>query len=249
MAIHCEDMFAQSSTLDNLTKLISPKKSLIGIDPANVLDLGEINGSKKRILLPNSGSIPNSSAQISAEDLIKSNMMTTDLIDMARQYGLSGSVDLNIKGATSFQTTFEEIISKIKTNGYESLSTYEIHALTDELQNLFDGNPQFRASVEKYIKQNNSKFRNIYNVVEFLKLKATPSLKKYNMQIEDHAIMRMLDRSALAIPDSSGKCLSLDELFGEIVKNAKQGKTNFTIGSQEFELIIDGNTIKTIILK
>lgn len=249
MAIHCEDMFAQSSTLDNLTKLISPKKSLIGIDPANVLDLGEINGSKKRILLPNSGSIPNSSAQINAEDLIKSNMMTTDLIDMARQYGLSGSVDLNIKGATSFQTTFEEIISKIKTNGYESLSTYEIHALTDELQNLFDGNPQFRASVEKYIKQNNSKFRNIYNVVEFLKLKATPSLKKYNMQIEDHAIMRMLDRSALAIPDSSGKCLSLDELFGEIVKNAKQGKTNFTIGNQEFELIIDGNTIKTIILK
>ena len=249
MAEHCTPIFKESSTIYNLFNLVSPKNSLIGIDSANILDLDGINGSRKRILIPCSNSMPKSTAPINAEDLIKSNMMTTDLIDLALSYGLNGDVKLNIKGAEPFKTTYESIISKLKTNGYESLSTYEIHALTDKLEIMYNKNPNFKKSVEKYIKQNNAKFRMIYDCVEFLKLKASPSLKKYNMKIEDHALMRMIDRNAIAIPDSSGKCLSLDELFGEIAKNAKQGKTNFTIGNQEFELIIDGNTIKTIILK
>ena len=249
MAANCEDMFRTSSALKDLMDLLSPKTSLVGIDSAYVLDFGKINGLNKKVSFPESGNIPKSTVSFNAEDLIKSNMMTADLVDMAVPYGLSGPVSLNIKNADAFETTFEEIISKIQSNGYESLSTYEIHALTDKLKNMYKSNGQFKNLTDKYLKQNNAQFRKIYDCIEYVKTKTKPDLNKYGMKIDDHAIMRMIDRNAFVIPDSSGKCLTINELMSEIAKNAKNGNTNFTIGYQEIELIVDGNTIKTIILK
>ena len=239
------------------------------VSPDDVVDLGVINGRSNCVLYPNPTSIPKSSIPRGMEttvieDLIKSNMVTKDLIDIILDS--DGAISLpkeknmrivNISGdkKIDFNVSVDpnEIALKLKNNGIDSLTSHEIHVLTDCLSDLYSGknsNVDFQKLVNNYYKNNQSGINNIYSFVQHLKNQSSRITAKYNVQIEDHAFMRMLDRNLLSVTDNKTlKILSFEDLINLISKSAKDGITeiNGYNGTAGIKLIIKNVNGKIII--
>lgn len=260
MAIHCSEMFTKKEAGKELEAIISmaQQDTYSVLKPEHVADLGIINGEPKKIIFPNSQAAKNMAAVApDAQALIKSNMITLDLYSIAREQGLLQPEDITfkIKNADGYVTQLSSICDKLDKDGFKSLTTYEIHALTDKFSSMYDKNPDFAKAVNKYIKNNKTNITTIYQYIACMQMKGQKVLSKYNVSISDHALIRMLDRNAVSIFDTTQcRYLEFEEVLEQIAKAAKNStkeKVQFKIGNTPIELILEGENfdkIRTVIL-
>lgn len=251
-----------SDNLDYIYKHIveNPVSEMISAD--NILDLGIINGQRKKVILPNSTSMPVSSVEIKPLDLIKSNMMTEDLVNLAEgKFPLPERLSIDIKTPNSekFSMSFatSDLIEKLKNFGIDGLSSNEIHSLTDMFSDMYRTNPKFAKSVNGYINnsKNLPKFRKVYDCIEYLKRRAENVLKGTNIEIEDHAFMRMIDRNMLTVTDNNTLSLLNFEDFIALLKDnvLKSSKNELRItginGSDGLKVLLTPNKNGKIIIE
>lgn len=221
----------------------------------NMMELPvDINGQEKCFIFPNSTTVSHINSDVNFETLIKSNMITTDVIDIAQSNGikLPSKIKCTLKDAngSNFDFIFDTntVLAKIKNEGYDSLSSREIHALTDALKDLYKSNSTFKAKVNgnKSLVQ---KSKVIYDYVGYLKQKAQSALRNTNVVIDDHAYMRMIDRNLASVVDNStGAIVDFDNY---ITMLAKQAETASSKGSKDAVLkgVEGSNGIRMIINK
>ena len=224
-----------------LNTINSIQKNIIGYQFYNPSDIAEItiNGKTKKIFFPNADQIkPTQLPANIADDLIKSNLLTMDIINKLDQFNIelpaTGHSNLPVssgqtKSVLKIKYSIQDLIDKAKSQGIDSLSSHEIHVLTDCFDTLYRStkDPQFIKLVNSIIndKNNNQHLRLIYAHINKMKELAQPILKKYKVQIEDHAYMRMLDRNLISVADHhNNRMLSFEEfieLLSSKVKNTR----------------------------
>ncbi|MCD7878589.1 MAG: hypothetical protein LUG16_01490, partial [Candidatus Gastranaerophilales bacterium] len=163
--------FKQNGIIENNISTIYSSATDSGfsaINPDNIVDIGEINGKNKKIFFPDGTTVSHVKSDINSSDLIKSNLMTMDLIDLCTKNNIElpdGKIRITPEygDAIKLDVSIQEIAEKAQNSGIDSLSSQEIHALTDTFDNMYNDNSSFKKQVENYIKQNQSKFNNIYN--------------------------------------------------------------------------------------
>ncbi len=223
------------------------------VSPENIIDLGIINGQRKRVLFPNATSVPKATYVVNADDLIKSNMITTDIIDIASQTGvkLPETVEIKIKRVPNVEEEMlvsinpMKLIERVNKFGIDNLSSHEIHALTDMFSDIYKKNNKFAKALDKYLKQSKN-VSQIYNYVQHLKTLAAKELRDGKVKIEDHAFMRMLDRNLVTVTDNNTSQLLSFEQFIKLLKeialeNGKGGKWQITgiNGFDAIEIIVE----------
>lgn len=199
---------------------------------------------------------------VELKTLIESNMLTKDLIDNPEFMSyikenkeiskLLSTSKINYETPAGelvkIKTDFIKLADKANKQGVDSLSSNEIHSLTDGLASVFEyihsNNPAF---ADKLIKSFEQKGENIYSVVQNMKSsllntsKAEINPKNGLLNIDghefkDHFFMRMIDRNLSNLTDnSSEKIFTLDEVVSMIsskvnrLPNEKAGNFNFGI--------------------
>ena len=195
---------------------------------------------------------------------IKSDLMTMDLINAIKnnefkipeKYQQCSSKVPTKDGTIELKFNTNELINKATDpkKGFSTLSSHEIHALTDTFLKLYVYNGSFR-ELSKSILGKSESAKNIYGHVVYLQEIAERILKPRNMKIEPHAIMRMLDRNMVLIADNkNGKMLSFEEGLTLLADKAKTSKANkdgeFFIHGKErkadelISILANGSTIK-----
>ena len=180
---------------------------------------------------------------------IKSDLMTMDLINAIKnnefkipeKYQQCSSKVPTKDGTIELKFNTNELINKATDpkKGFSTLSSHEIHALTDTFLKLYVYNGSFR-ELSKSILGKSESAKNIYGHVVYLQEIAERILKPRNMKIEPHAIMRMLDRNMVLIADNkNGKMLSFEEGLTLLAEKAKTSKAN-----KDGEFFIDGKERK-----
>ena len=224
----------------------------------------DINGETKSFIY--SGQLGNGSLKPpvignnEVKTLIKSNMVTMDLLEnkeflsfMKKESMQKLLKDSKINYETPVgelvkeKVDFFELVDKAINNGINSLSSNEIHSLTDGLSTVFDALPKdVQAKFSSLLEEKGTK---IYSVVQDLKDSLTKSCKGNinkkngllqvgNVEFEDHFFMRMLDRNlANVVDNNTGELLSLDKFMSVIIKKAQSLKPQKT---GNFTMNIDG---------
>lgn len=208
------------------------------ISPNDIVDLGIINGRTKKVLFPDAGTVP--SAKIPKgqqteimKDFIKSNLLTKDIADIIAENGtvtLPQKHTIRIVPSANSQPIIVEInpndlLKQLRENGIDSLSSHDIHALTDCFKSLYAKNKNFQTLINKNIKLTDAKYKNIFNYLAHMKGMADSVLAGTNVSISDHTFMRMLDRNMISVTDNSTlKLLSFKDFIKLLAENAAQGK-------------------------
>ena len=219
-----------------------------------------INGERKTFIFKDATSIPSTQhANIDYDLLIESNMITTDLLDEASKYIGKGEITCKTNGIPGvsnekFGVDFAKILGKIdpENPSLSQLSTREVHGLTDTLRTLLDpkkGNPKFIKAVTNndILKQ---KCNRIYDVIDYLRREATNSLVGTNVEISDHAFLRMIDRNLTSVVDNStGDVLDFSSLISLLAKNAQKNIDTIPLyeGSAGIKMILKRNGNKIVI--
>lgn len=199
------------------------------ISANNLIDTGvEVNGKRKYFIFPGGTTIQSSGREIDMETLIKSNMVTSDFIELAQKNGinLGETASKSLGKGKKYTFNIAEIIGKAQTEGYDSLTSFETHTLTDTLKDLYKN-----GSFDKAISSDSSlktKARKLASCVDFLKSKAQSVIKQsgLNVEIGDHAYLRMIDRNLASTVDlSTGQVVDYEGLIRLISKAASEGKT------------------------
>ncbi len=236
------------------------QQDIVGFQYYNPNDIAEvtINGKTKKIFFPNADKItPTQLPDNIADDLIKSNLLTMDIINKLEQFNIelpaTGHSNLAIssgknKSVLKIKYSIQDLIDKAKSKGIDSLSSHEIHVLTDCFDTLYRStkDPQFIKLVNSIIndKNNNQHLRLIYAYIKKMKELAQPILRKYKVQIEDHAFMRMLDRNLISVADhNNNRILSFEE-FIELLSSKVKDTKDKELYIQEFH---NGNIIKLLL--
>ena len=207
------------------------------INPDNLIDLGIINGRSKKIIFPNATGVESApEVDIDVKTLIKSNIITMELLNETKDVPLPKTKTANAVTKQKITLYPEKIREKALKFGIDSLTTYEIHALTD----CFSDMPEAKKATEKIIKNKsnptNKQLRKICGYKNHLKKLAAPILKDSNVKIDDHAYLRMLDRNMVSIADNSkNKLLSFPELI-EVIKTAAEEEMKKTSPKNEILL-------------
>lgn len=257
-----------TKNLYNIQQAASNIPSAKVINPENLIELETtVNGRKKYIIFPEATTVLNSNANVDVQTLIKSNMITTDLVSLAQDCSAQFPKTLKSKVKDAAGNTIEltyktdVIVNKLQKNGIEGLTSHEIHGLTDALSNLYESNPSFAKKVAQSMKQGSAlgtKSKKIYNYVEYLKQKASNVLQKNHgdVVIADHAYMRMLDRNLVsAVDNGTGNIIGFTELIDKLATAAKKaadsGKSEAILkgfeGSDGIKMIIKQQNGKIII--
>ena len=235
-----EAMGGEKYINDNLTIVSNSQiPSELSMSPEHLIEIPSSGKQKRFFLFKNSPSIPHKQHHFDQKSwitLIKSNMITEDAIEIAQKKGLkfpaTCKVNLkNNKGTIEYVTA--ELIEKAQREGYDKLSSFEIHALTDMLKNLYKGNEKILSSNTKLV----SMADRIYDVVDFLR-KSMPNSPTSNIEIGDHALLRMMDRNiANVVDNSTGNVIEYGNFIKLILENAndaiKKGKNEFVISGVE----------------
>lgn len=246
-------MFEKDSIIERNLHSIYQKMALnnyVLINPDNLVDLGKMNGRNKKIIFPNSTGIPPAkTVNMDAKTLIKSNLITMELIEATKDVPLPKVKKL--KSITSEKITVnpEQIREKAAKYGIDSLSTYEIHALTD----CFTDEPKIIEAANKIINNTsnptNKQLRQLLGYAEHLSKLAQPVLKGSKVKIDNHAFLRMLDRNMVSVADNNkGRLLSFQELI-EVIKNAaeKEMKTVSPLKEINISGYKNGSGIKLLV--
>ncbi len=234
------------------------------ISPENIVDIGIINGQHKKIIFPNATSITNGSYTVNYLDLIKSNMITTDLIDICleKNIPLRPVYKVNIKAPNAqkklqkFQILINpnELIERVKKFGIGNLSSNEIHALTEMFTEMYeDKGSKLASAITSYYKNpsNAKKVSLIYNYVKHLKTLAASELSDGKVIIGDHAFMRMLDRNLVSVTDNkTSQVLSYKQLIKLLKENALKGNTQISgfNGAEGIKMILTKDNSGRIII-
>ena len=227
------------SIADNIIKL--EKYNLEKILKKQELDVS-INGQNK--IIHANEKIPTSTRRIKIDflELIKSNLLTLDCIDIAIDKNIQVPKTISWKTIYGEELTFttQELLKKVQKNGFTSLTDPEIHALTECFANLYETNATFAKNIESLT---TNKCNKIYSYVHGIKSQADSILQGSGLEIREHCIMRMLDRNVYNPIDNTkmGKIASFQELMTDIktealtqIRKAKaSGKDN---GFIEFKL-------------
>ena len=211
----------------------------VSINPDNLVDLGKMNGRSQKIIFPSStGIAPAKTINMDSKTLIKSNLITMELLEAAKDTPLPDTKKLKSVTADKITLHPEQLRQKALKYGIDSLSTYEIHALTD----CMTDEPKFTETANNIIKNTsnptNKQLRQLIGYAEHLAKLAQPVLKDSKVKISDHAYLRMLDRNMVSVADNS-KCrlLSFQELI-EVIKNNAEKELQTV--SPKKEIIIQG---------
>ncbi len=239
----------------NISNGFSDMQGIQGITPDNLVKLSaKINGEDKYFVFKNASTITSSSSTPNFETLIKSNMITTDALDVVKECGidLPKQIKCTFKDldGNNFDYLFDtaELLAKINEKGYGSLTSREVHALTDTLKNLYKSDSNFakKISTNKAIQ---TKGKAVYDAVSYLKQNAQAALKNTNVEIDDHAFMRMIDRNIATV--SSNADGTLLDTVTYIQKLAQQAEMSSAKGLKEAVLESYGGSdgIRMIIKK
>ena len=204
----------------------------------------DVNGSKKTI--KTNENIPQKAVNIrdiNIIELIKSNLLTKECIDILKKMSLDIPDRMKIAkhnsiyGKNKHETNFDEILKKIESSGYESLTTFEIHHLTDVFASLAEQNEVFKNRIKQ--PPIAKKSQSIYAYVSGIKQNIDNLLKGTNLEIREHCIMKMIDRDVYnPVDNTKVRVLSFAEMTNLIkeraiteIKKNKTGQTayNFTI--------------------
>ena len=235
-------MFEKDNIIERNLHSIYQKMALdnyVSINPDNLVDLGMMNGRSQKIIFPSSTGIPPAKTiTMDAKTLIKSNLITMELLEVAKSTPLPETK--KIKSITKDKITVypEQIRQKALKYGIDSLSTYEIHALTD----CMTDEPKFVEAAKNIIKNTsnstNKQLRQLIGYAEHLGKLAQPVLKNSKITISDHAYLRMLDRNMVSVADNKqGRLLSFQELADVIKNNAEK---ELQTVSPKKEIVIQG---------
>ena len=192
------------------------------------------------------GSLPYSKSSIdlsvdrNLEDLIKSNMITTDVLDEILSNPKTRDLFLNMEKSgqplvtgrvkTSRNVKMRELIDDILSSDgtidvekFNQLSPYDIHSLTDILKDNYNILIPNRKTFAKKIQ---NKANVIQGYVNSLKAKAENVLgKNSGVEFGDHFFMRMIDRDMLNVVDYNSippRYLNYDEFIQRIVAKTKE---------------------------
>ncbi len=128
---------------------------------------------------------------------------------------------------------FNKVLEKIDLNGLESLSSNEIHAVTDILSNIFEGlTPAAKSS---FVSRMEPKAQKMYSLVQDMKStlvssgdakidSATGYMVVDGVKFKDHYIMRMIDRDLANVVDfnNDGKIVSFSELTKKVAEKVNK---------------------------
>ena len=138
-------------------------------------------------------------------------------------------------------------MQKAINEGFDSLTSHEIHALTDVFSDLYKNDPAFSKLVNGILTdtQNNYDLRMTYAYVQELKGMTEPILRGTNVQINDHVYMRMLDRNLVTVANNQTcHMMSYEEYINMLVSEATKA-TDSKVYINEHN---NGSTIKLLII-
>lgn len=221
-----------------------------------------INGERKSFLY--SGKLSGGTLKVpkigktEIKTLIESNMLTKDLLENPEVISyiknnkdvskLLSTAKINYETPAGelvkIKTDFMSIVDKTTKNGIDSLSTNEVHALTDGLATVYEHiQANDKVLAEKIINKYENKAESIYNVIQEMKSSFTKTgagkinpktglLEVNGQEYKDHFFMRMIDRNLANLTDNSTeKIFNLEEVIGmvssKINKIAPQKTGNF----------------------
>lgn len=213
----------ECTILDQLNNVISSPMPMVS--PDNILEL-TINGKQKRIIFPDAPTLtkPSNSA-INPEDLIKSNMITQEIADAIDTIDTASAkirIKPNIRNA---DVKFDidgisplVILQKAKTQGVDTLSSQEVHILTDIFETMYKTDKKFASTVAQIIEKNKKSINVIYAYIEFMRNVAEKELQGSRLSIEPHAFMRMLDRNMVSVTDYKNSTMLDFKQFIQLLK-------------------------------
>lgn len=218
------------------------------ISPDNLADLGIINGRSKKIIFPNATHVESApEVDVDADTLIKSNIITMELLKATKDVPLPEIKTANAITKDAITLYPEKIREKALKFGIDSLTTFEIHAITDSLRNM----PEALKEANKIIKNKsnpvNKQLRQICGYKNHLKKLAEPILRNSRVVIGDHAYLRMLDRNMVSVSDNKQNRLLSFQEFVEVIKNAGEEELKKTSPKDNIEIPnYNGTGIKLI---
>ena len=173
----------------------------------------------------------NSDVKLETEELIKSNIVTLELINNQKiadaiiekhQGECIEKAKIN-KKVFDYKINISNAINKLKSA--EKLVSQEIHLLTDALMQLYESDLKFQNEINKTINQSEvqNKIAKISSIVSAIRKQIPPNK---NVKFTNHFILRMIDRNILtAYNIQDNKQYSLKELFELIIKTYTKAKT------------------------
>ncbi len=246
-------MFEKNSIIERNLHSIYQKMALnnyVLINPDNLIDLGKMNGRNKKIIFPNSTGIPPAkTVNMDAKTLIKSNLITMELIEATKNVPLPKIKKLKAITNSKIIVNPERIREKALKYGIDSLSTYEIHALTD----CFTDEPKVVEAANKIINNTsnptNKQLRKLLGYAEHLSKLAQPVLQGSKVKIDNHAFLRMIDRNMVSVADNNiGRLLSFQELV-YVIKSAAENEMKTVSPQKEIKIggYQNGSGIKLLV--
>ncbi len=195
------------------------------INPDDLVDLGKMNGQDKKIIFPSATGIqPVKTIDMDAKTLIKSNLITMELLEATKDVPLPKIKKLKSITSEKIIVNPEKLREKAAKYGIESLSTYEIHALTD----CFADEPKIVDAANKIINntsnKTNKQIRQLLGYAEHLSKLARPILKDSNVRIDNHAFLRMIDRNMVSVADNNHGCLLNFQELVEVIRDAAENE-------------------------
>ncbi|MCQ2789474.1 MAG: hypothetical protein MJ229_03740, partial [bacterium] len=214
------------------------------------------------------------------ESMIESNMVTKELITAydkmltstdGRAAEISERVNkknivLTDNSGSEEIVKFEDLFEKAKSNP-DKLTPSEIHAITDVFKNEVYVNKATTDFFNPYLNDEICdakgeflpQYKQIAGTVESMKNISTKSLNK-NVEITDHAFMRLIDRDLINPTTKNGELVSFNELISTANKAVLEAeKTNnlknvvlkdiYTSEGQEIKLIIKKNASGKIVIE
>lgn len=218
-------------------------------------NLGIINGVEKNIIIGDNVKLnpvnTRKSKDFNFNDLLESNLITTEALNIltdlniSLKENLSSSFPIPGKETIKVSLSTKEILSKIENYGYNSLTSHEIHVLTDELTNLYKTNDVFAKELKKRL-QNQAK--NIYGYVDALQSRFSPVFKKFKkvkISANEHFAMRMIDRNLVTtINNKTFKIVNCEEIVETICKELEEKCSTLKLGQQNLLInTLGGNGI------
>ena len=217
------------------------------INPDNLIEFPvRINGEEKILIFPETSKLPpltgSGKVQPDAETLLKSNMITSEALAIAKETGVdltgfatnkSRMFAQDASELVSIDYLLSDIVTKAEKNGFSSLTPHETHVLTDYLRNAYRSNDQFKKALDKEIRNSHGLgniVNEIYRYVQAMNSAAGSALNKAgidNVTFDDHFFMRMIDRNLMSTVDNStGEVLDFNSLITFIAQKAKDSKVN-----------------------
>jgi len=200
-------------------------------DKIQIFNDVQINGNPLSLVVNEKLSMGNTSdVTFEKEELIKSNMVTFELINnpvianaIIEKHQGECIEKAKINGeAFDYKINISNAITKLK-NG-EKLVSQEIHLLTDALMQLYKYDLKIQNEIDKTINQNavQDKIAKISSIVSAIRKQIPPNK---NVKFTNHFILRMIDRNILtAYNIQDNKQYSLKELFELIIQTCNKAK-------------------------